>query len=192
MATYDEFLNAARNANLYDQFSAYDLQLAQANPDIGFGLLQAKNDWRQSADEAGRSAANQRAEALRSNAYNTAGITSYTGGSWGMEYNPIYNGNPTGSMVPQTSGNTGTASSFTPSTATPQVNSNWDAANLPAHPTFTPSYVEPFDTSAYGSAPTYTSQYTPQINDALQASAIISPSHISPSSPATTTAYRTR
>ena len=122
--TYEQFEDAARRSNLYNQFSPYDLELARANPDVGMGLLSAKNDWNQATDDAARSAANARAESLRSNAYNSAGITSYTGGTWGNEYNPFgngsaynptFNGNPTGSMLPQSSA--GTGSSFTPQTA---------------------------------------------------------------------------
>ena len=96
--TYNQFLDAANSSGLYNKFSAYDLELAQANPDIGMGLLSAKQDWERAntaGDSAAKAAANARAEALRSNAYNTAGITSYTGGSWGNEYNPIANPYPT-------------------------------------------------------------------------------------------------
>ena len=56
--TYDDFVRAANNAGLYNQFSAYDLNLAQANPDIGMGLLSAKQQWNSATDDAGRAAAN--------------------------------------------------------------------------------------------------------------------------------------
>lgn len=168
--TYNEFEDFARRAGLYDQFSPYDLELAQANPDLGVALVNAKNDWNTATSDAARSAANQRAEAIRSNAYNTAGITSYTGGSWGAEYNPItngsaynptFNGNPTGSMLPQSSA--GTGSSFTPQTA--QVNSQWSASNMSAYQpaTITPSTPAP----DFGTAPQYNSPYTSQIEGAL-------------------------
>lgn len=168
--TYNEFEDFARRAGLYDQFSPYDLELAQANPDLGVALVNAKNDWNTATSDAARSAANQRAEAIRSNAYNTAGITSYTGGSWGAEYNPItngsaynptFNGNPTGSMLPQSSA--GTGSSFTPQTA--QVNSQWSASNMSAYQpaTITPSTPAP----DFGTAPQYNSPYTSQIEGTL-------------------------
>lgn len=153
--TYSQFLDAANNSGLYGQFSAYDLELAQANPDIGMGLLSAKQDWNSATTDAARAAANARAESLRSNAYNTAGITSYTGGSRGNEYNPIANPYPTPTVQVPT-----IDSYMQPSTqvSVPQISATT--------PTFTPIQTPSFDASAYAVDP-YNSAYTDKINELL-------------------------
>lgn len=153
--TYSQFLDAANNSGLYGQFSAYDLELAQANPDIGMGLLSAKQDWNSATTDAARAAANARAESLRSNAYNTAGITSYTGGSWGNEYNPIANPYPTPTVQVPT-----IDSYMQPATqvSVPQISATT--------PTFTPIQTPSFDASAYAVDP-YNSAYTDKINELL-------------------------
>lgn len=166
--TYDDFIKAANNAGLYNQFSAYDLSLAQANPDVGMGLLSAKQAWNRATDDAGRSAANQQAEQLRLSA-GSYGQTPYTAGSWGLEYNPLTNGsaynptsvgNPTGSMVPQ-------SGASTPSSFTPQTNvsgSAWDASKIAsAYPAVTISPASNYDASSAGAAPKFNDRYTPQM-----------------------------
>ena len=153
--TYSQFLDAANNSGLYGQFSAYDLELAQANPDIGMGLLSAKQDWNSATTDAARAAANARAESLRSNAYNTAGITSYTGGSWGNEYNPIANPYPTPTVQVPT-----IDSYMQPATqvSVPQISATT--------PTFTPIQTPSFDASQFAVDP-YNSAYTDKINELL-------------------------
>lgn len=153
--TYSQFLDAANNSGLYGQFSAYDLELAQANPDIGMGLLSAKQDWNSATTDAARAAANARAESLRSNAYNTAGITSYTGGSWGNEYNPIANPYPTPTVQVPT-----IDSYMQPATqvSVPQISAQT--------PTFTPIQTPSFDASQFAVDP-YKSAYTDKINEIL-------------------------
>lgn len=153
--TYSQFLDAANNSGLYGQFSAYDLELAQANPDIGMGLLSAKQDWNSATTDAARAAANARAESLRSNAYNTAGITSYTGGSWGNEYNPIANPYPTPTVQVPT-----LDSYMQPATqvSVPQISATT--------PTFTPIQTPSFDASQFAVDP-YNSAYTDKINELL-------------------------
>ena len=156
--TYNQFLDAANSSGLYNKFSAYDLELAQANPDIGMGLLSAKQDWEtanNAGDSAAKAAANARAEALRSNAYNTAGITSYTGGSWGNEYNPIANPYPTPTVQVPT-----LDSYLQPATqvSVPQISAST--------PTYTPIQTPSFDASAYAVDP-YNSAYKDKINEIL-------------------------
>lgn len=153
--TYSQFLDAANNSGLYGQFSAYDLELAQANPDIGMGLLSAKQDWNSATTDAARAAANARAESLRSNAYNTAGITSYTGGSWGNEYNPIANPYPTPTVQVPT-----IDSYMQPATqvSVPQISATT--------PSFTPIQTPSFDASRFAVDP-YKSAYTDKINELL-------------------------
>ena len=156
--TYNQFLDAANSSGLYNKFSAYDLELAQANPDIGMGLLSAKQDWERantSGDSAAKAAANARAEALRSNAYNTAGITSYTGGSWGNEYNPIANPYPAPTVQVPT-----LDSYLQPATqvSVPQISAST--------PTYTPIQTPSFDASAYAVDP-YNSAYKDKINEIL-------------------------
>ncbi len=160
--TYEDFERAARSAGLYNQFSPYDLQLAKANPDVGFGILSAKQSWNSASDDAGRAAANQRAESLRSNAKTSAGLTNYTGGSWGLEYNPMYDPTPVQAPAPSFSGGGAAALPSAPVTQYP-------ASSLPASPTWTSQPQQSFDFSRFGSAPQYSSPYTGQINEAIGA-----------------------
>ncbi len=155
--TYQDFENAVSNAGLASQFSSYDLALAKANPDVGMGLLSAKQSWNtanKSGDTAGMSAANQRAEQLRSNAASTSGMTSYTGGSWGLEYNPI------GGTVQSPD----TQTSFTPQTQ----NATQSAYSLPSASTSS-SYSLPSApatstaASALPSVPTTSSYSLPSV-----------------------------
>lgn len=84
--TYDDFLDAVNSAGMMGNFSSYDLNLAKENPAAGMGILSAKQQYAAATDEAGRLAANQRAEEIRA----TGG--SYTGGRYGLEYNPFGTG----------------------------------------------------------------------------------------------------
>ena len=105
MASYDEFVRAAQNEGLYEQFSPYDLQLAQANPDLGMSILGFKIGYRDAPDDETRSYFNTQANMSRSTAYDTTGgaVSSYTAGPHGSDYymipNASNNGNPSGSMV---------------------------------------------------------------------------------------------
>lgn len=156
--TYNQFLDAANSSGLYGNFSQYDLALAQANPDIGMGILSAKQDWAAAdaaGDSAAKAAANARAEQLRSTAYQTSGITSYTGGSWGNEYNPITNPYPTPSVeVPSISDYMQTPTQV----SVPTISATT--------PTFTPIVTPSFDTGAYQVDP-YQSAYQDKINEYL-------------------------
>lgn len=84
--TYNDFLDAVNSAGMMGNFSSYDLNLAKENPAAGMGILSAKQQYAAATDEAGRLAANQRAEEIRA----TGG--SYTGGRYGLEYNPFGTG----------------------------------------------------------------------------------------------------
>ena len=84
--TYDDFREAAKRAGLINQFSDADMRLAEANPNLGMGLLQSKQDYRAATSDEQRAAANSRAESYRKQG-------GYTGGSDGSGYNPI-NTNP--------------------------------------------------------------------------------------------------
>lgn len=84
--TYDDFLNAVNSAGLMGNFSSYDLNLAKENPAAGMGILSAKQQYLAAKDDAGRAAANAQAEQIRA----TGG--SYTGGRYGLEYNPFGTG----------------------------------------------------------------------------------------------------
>lgn len=146
--TYDDFEKAVNNANMMGQFSTYDLDLARQNPSVGMGLLSAKQQWNRATTDAERQAANAAAEALRSQ------HGSYTGGSWGLEYNPF-------------GGTTDPMGAF--DTSKYQVPS-FDASAFGSAPTFDASAfgsAPTFDASAFGSAPTYTSQYADLINSGL-------------------------
>ena len=84
--TYDDFLSAVNKAGLMNNFSSYDLQLAAENPIAGMGILSAKQQYLAATDDAGRIAANQKAEEIRKQS------GSYTGGRYGLEFNPFGTG----------------------------------------------------------------------------------------------------
>lgn len=148
--TYDDFVKAVNSANMMEQFSQYDLDLARANPNVGMGLLSAKQQWNRATTEAERQAANAAAEALRTQ------NGSYTGGAWGLDYN--YNGAT--DPMSQVQSAFDTSKYQTPS---------FDASAFGSAPTFDASAFgsAPTYTSTVGSAPTYTSQYTDLINSGL-------------------------
>lgn len=149
--TYDDFERAVNNANMMGQFSTYDLDLARQNPSVGMGLLSAKQQWNRATTDAERQAANAAAEALRTQ------HGSYTGGSWGLDYNYTGAADPMGKVQSAFD----TSKYQTPS---------FDASAFGSAPTFDASAfgsAPTFDASAFGSAPTYTSQYTDLINSGL-------------------------
>lgn len=79
--TYDDFLRAQQASGLF--FSDYDMDLASRNPDVGMGILAAKQQWQNAQTDEERRAANAAAEQLR------ASNGSYYGGPDGSEYNPF-------------------------------------------------------------------------------------------------------
>lgn len=150
--TYADFEKAVNSANLMGQFSQYDLDLARQNPDVGMGLLSAKQQWARATTDAERQAANAAAEALR------AQNGSYTGGSWGLEYNPFGSTGATGGTTDPMGAFDSSkyqTPSYTPSTGSAP---SFDASAFGSAPTFN---------QTVGSAPTYSSQYTDQINAGL-------------------------
>lgn len=78
--TYQDVLNQIKNAGMENQFSQYDLNTAQRFPEFGASMLSIKQDWNNAKDQAGRTAANQAAEALRRQ------YGSYLGGIDGSKY----------------------------------------------------------------------------------------------------------
>lgn len=80
MYTYDDFLKAAQEAGVYDQFSQADLTLAQRNPGAGMSLLGYKQDYSRASTDDQRVLANASADSLR------AKYGGYTGGTAGSDY----------------------------------------------------------------------------------------------------------
>lgn len=78
--TYQDVLNQIKNAGMENRFSQYDMATAQKYPEFGASMLSIKQDWNNAKDQAGKTAANQAAEALRRQ------YGSYLGGSDGSRY----------------------------------------------------------------------------------------------------------
>lgn len=83
--TYDDFIKAAQNSGIYNQFSDADLRLAQQNPEFGFYALNAKQQYAAAETPEARALINADLEDKRRT------LGSYTGGSDGSQYNPILN-----------------------------------------------------------------------------------------------------
>ena len=62
--TYEDFDKAAREAGLFDRFSAADLKLARSNPDAGMSILNYKKDYMNATTDEARALANQGAERM--------------------------------------------------------------------------------------------------------------------------------
>lgn len=78
--TYQDVLNQIKNAGMENQFSQYDLATMQKYPEFGASMLSIKQDWNNAKEQAGKTAANQAAEALRRQ------YGSYLGGIDGSKY----------------------------------------------------------------------------------------------------------
>lgn len=76
--TYEELLDQIQGKG--QSWSQWDLETARKNPAFGASMLTYKQDWAEATDQAGRTAANQAAEALRRQ------YGSYLGGSDGSKY----------------------------------------------------------------------------------------------------------
>lgn len=76
--TYEELLDQIQGKG--QSWSQWDLETAKKNPAFGASMLSYKQDWADAADQAGRTAANQAAEALRRQ------YGSYLGGPDGSKY----------------------------------------------------------------------------------------------------------
>ena len=81
MPTYKNFEQRREELNLGGKVSEHDLALAKLNPKAGIELLNAKDAWNKATDEAGKIAANQKAENIRKQ-------YGYTAGTAGAEYKP--------------------------------------------------------------------------------------------------------
>ena len=76
--TYEELLDQIQGKG--QSWSQWDLETARKNPAFGASMLTYKQDWAEATDQAGRTAANQAAEALRRQ------YGSYLGGPDGSKY----------------------------------------------------------------------------------------------------------
>ena len=81
MSTYMNFEQRMKALGPGVKVSEHDLALAKLNPNAGIELLNAKDDWNKATDEAGKIAANQKAENIRKQ-------YGYTAGTAGAEYKP--------------------------------------------------------------------------------------------------------
>lgn len=80
MYSWEDFLKELESSGLKGQFSDADLKLAQANPDVGMGLLGYKKQWNGTTDEELRKRYNEGANALRSS------YGGFTAGANGASY----------------------------------------------------------------------------------------------------------
>lgn len=76
--TYEELLDQIQGKG--QSWSQWDLETARKNPAFGASMLTYKQDWAEATDQAGKTAANQAAEALRRQ------YGSYLGGPDGSKY----------------------------------------------------------------------------------------------------------
>lgn len=78
--TYDDFVKAATDAGLMEQFSPYDLSLAQMYPEAGLSILSLKQDYGNATTDEQRILINEAANQVRNS------FGAYTGGRDGSEY----------------------------------------------------------------------------------------------------------
>lgn len=78
--TYEQFEKQAKDAGLYNSFSAADLSLAQKNPDAGMSILKYKQDHVNAKTAEQKELANAGAEQIRSS------YGGYTGGGDGGSF----------------------------------------------------------------------------------------------------------
>ena len=121
--TYDQFLDAATKSGLY--FSDYDMQLAKQNPNAGFGILNAKQDYAKATTAEAKALAHENAESWRKQG-------TYSGGADGSFYNPIQQN------VEKSTGN-GTADALTNRML------NYSSFNYDPAPEFNDSYKPLYD-----------------------------------------------
>lgn len=81
--TYDDFVKAANQSGLMEQFSQDDLNLAQKYPEFGLSVLSLKKDYNNAATAEQRLLANQAANELRKSYGNYSGGAD--GGSFRLE-----------------------------------------------------------------------------------------------------------
>lgn len=78
--TYDDFVKAANQKGLFQEFSQADLQTAQRYPEFGMSILGLKEDIHKATTPEAKLLANEMANQLRS------GYGGYTGGKYGADY----------------------------------------------------------------------------------------------------------
>lgn len=78
--TYDDFVKAATDAGLMEQFSPYDLSLAQMYPEAGLSILSLKQDYGNATTDEQRILINEAANQVRNS------FGAYTGGRDGSKY----------------------------------------------------------------------------------------------------------
>lgn len=78
--TYDDFVKAANQKGLFQEFSQADLQTAQRYPEFGMSILGLKEDIHKATTPEAKLLANEMANQLRSN------YGGYTGGKYGADY----------------------------------------------------------------------------------------------------------
>ena len=78
--TYDDFVKAANQKGLFQEFSQADLQTAQRYPEFGMSILGLKEDIHKATTPEAKLLANEMANRLRSS------YGGYTGGKYGADY----------------------------------------------------------------------------------------------------------
>ena len=78
--TYDDFVKAANQKGLFQEFSQADLQTAQRYPEFGMSILGLKEDIHKATTTEAKLLANEMANQLRSS------YGGYTGGKYGADY----------------------------------------------------------------------------------------------------------
>lgn len=78
--TYDDFVKAANQKGLFQEFSQADLQTAQRYPEFGYSILGLKQDIHKATTPEAKLLANEAANQLRSS------YGGYTGGKYGADY----------------------------------------------------------------------------------------------------------
>ena len=78
--TYDDFISAANQAGLLQEFSQADLDTAQRYPEFGMSILGLKQDIHKATTPEAKLLANEAANQLRSS------YGGYTGGPKGADY----------------------------------------------------------------------------------------------------------
>lgn len=78
--TYDDFVKAANQKGLFQEFSQADLQTAQRYPEFGMSILGLKQDIHKATTPEAKLLANEAANQLRSS------YGGYTGGKYGADY----------------------------------------------------------------------------------------------------------
>jgi len=146
--TYQDILKQIDASGQTGQWSQWDLDTAQKNPAFGASMLSYKQDWKSAADDAGRAAANQAAEALRKQ------YGSYYGGTDGSKYYGL-----------------GTSPGSYQSIYQDQISAALEKLNgktaYQDRLTETLDRMNGYGSFDYGPAPTYQNRYQQQLDDLL-------------------------